>query len=252
MLHVLLIYGTLAACALGIAMSVRTFDLHEKEPFRALLLAMLCGAGLMYLAGRVQATYIYWLSDTHLRAIGNIEFAFLAGLTEEIAKLLAVCCVFFCFRRHFNEPLDGLIYGAFAGLGAAIEESIWFLHPIDGLRWLPLQEPVRLAGHLIMGGIGGAGLGLLPAARPLWPLGLACSLVFAILVHFLWDIAAFEAADSVRDTGKALWWHNALAISVMLIGYATFRAIIVRGGGPGWKRGSRREPPISPAGAAPG
>jgi RsiW-degrading membrane proteinase PrsW (M82 family) len=133
------------------------------------------------------------------------------------------------FRRHFNDPLDGLIYGSFAGLGAAIEESITVLGFADGPILLPGQEPVRLAGHLIMGGIGGFGLGMRPLADRRWHLWALATLAAAALLHTLWDVVAFHAHDHADLHARASPWHTAAGVLLMLAGMVVFRWLVRRG-----------------------
>ncbi len=163
------------------------------------------------------------------QAAGNTLWALYAGVTEEVGKVLAVLAVMVLFRRHFNDPLDGLIYGSFAGLGAAIEESIAVLGFADGAILLPGQEPVRLAGHLIMGGIGGFGLGMRPLGVRRWYLWALATLAGAALLHTLWDVVAFDAHDRADLHGRATAWHTASGVVLMLVGMIAFRWLVLRG-----------------------
>ena len=81
--------------------------------------------------------------------------AALAAIVEESAKLLIVIAVALIFRSHFNDPIDGLIYGAFAGLGGG-RRRILLLHRTFRCkrRGLRGRKAVRLLLHLLMGGPG--------------------------------------------------------------------------------------------------
>src|SRR5690606_3183208 len=96
-----------------------------------------------------------------------------AAVTEELAKLAVVWAIALLWRRQFNDPMDGLIYGSFAGLGCAIEESVGLHGWPTGAALLPLQEPIRLLGHLVMGGIGGFAVGLWRIRFAPWPVAVA-------------------------------------------------------------------------------
>ncbi|MEK6702325.1 MAG: PrsW family glutamic-type intramembrane protease [Planctomycetota bacterium] len=218
----LFLYLSLALCSVGIAAAVVRYDLYKQESWTALALVAALGAGSMWLAGQAQLGVIHVLSSNDL-LIDNIQLALLAGSTEELGKLLAVLLLFLLARRAFDEPLDGLIYGSFAGLGAAIEESVVVLGKVTPALYLPPQEPVRLAGHLVMGGIGAFGLGLLTTrSRWAFPVIAAC-LAGAILLHTAWDVAAFSAADLYRIHGKLLPWHTVTPIVLMLGGMLVYR-----------------------------
>lgn len=47
----MLLYAMLALCALLIGLLVYRYDLHDREPWQMLLLAVVMGAGGMFLAG---------------------------------------------------------------------------------------------------------------------------------------------------------------------------------------------------------
>lgn len=223
-----LLYCTLAACAALAAWLAVRYDLHEREPLPVLLAAAALGAFGMYVAGRLQVGSMQALYAAG-HAMTNGQIAGLAGVSEEVAKFVVVAAVALCFRRHFNEPLDGLVYGSFAGLGAAMEESIAVLSSVPATAVLPMQEPVRLAGHLVMGGIGGFGVGLLVLRSRLAPVGIVASLLGAIVLHSLWDVVAFDAADVYRATGRVRPWHTVSAIGLMLGGMIVYRQMITAG-----------------------
>lgn len=228
LLPTILLYLTLAACAVVIGVVVVRYDLYEREPWFMVLLAVSLGAACMYGAGEAQAGLIRAVNGAGV-LVSNGMLALMAGVTEEVGKLAAVLAVAWSVRRYFNEPLDGLMYGSFAGLGAALEESVWVLGRLETLQSLPPQEPVRLAGHLIMGGIGGFGAGLL-TTRPraaLW--AIPASLAGAIALHSAWDVVAFDAADHFRLTGRLEPWHTGLPVVLMILGLVAYRRMVTVG-----------------------
>jgi RsiW-degrading membrane proteinase PrsW (M82 family) len=225
---VLLLYGTLAICAVVIGVVVIRYDLYDREPLRIILLAAALGAIAMWLTGLFQLAVLN-LIHTNGATISNTSLAVLAGTSEELAKFAVVLAVAGLSRRNFNEPLDGLTYGSFAGLGCALYESVVLLVRVGDSPVLPLQEPIRLAGHLVMGGIAGSGLGLLtmPARSP-W-LSIVGGITGAMLLHTLWDIAAFDAADHQRHFGRILPWHTGAPIVLMIAGMIAYRLLVERG-----------------------
>lgn len=231
-LYGLILYGTLFLCGFGILAGIRRYDVLPREPWFTMLTALFAGAGLMHLAGRIQVWIVIKLYSSTLDYPSDVTFAFLAGSVEEAAKFAAVILVALIFRRWWDEYSDGLVYGAMAGLGAAIEESVHMIGFPDTLQFLPLAEPVRLAGHLIMGAISCAGLGLWAAKdkRAWWGVPFCFFLGFGL--HFLWDVVAFETSDHVLKFGKPQWSHNIAAIGLMLIGMLVFRYMA-------WKAGVR-------------
>jgi RsiW-degrading membrane proteinase PrsW (M82 family) len=229
-LHAIFLYGTLAMCAVGIGAAMRRYDVFPREPWYSVLSAIVLGAGFMWLAGRAQVWAVMRMTMAGEEYPSNVEFAALAAGTEEVGKLIAVAMIAGIFRRHFEETSDGVVYGGFAGLGAAVLESVYNVGVPQGLQLLPLEEPVRLAGHLIMGSVTGAGMGLLAVRRRLCVVTIPCCLGLGFLLHFLWDIVAFETADYVQEHGKPLWSQHVAAMGVMVGGMLLFRAAAWRAG----------------------
>lgn len=227
-ISIFLLYATLAACAVAILLAVRRYDLYQQEPLRAVFLAVALGAAGMRCAGLVQRSLIASITGGGT-LISDTNLAILAGCSEEAFKLLCVLIVARSCRHCFDEPLDGLLYGSFAGLGAALEESVWVLMGQSAHGMLPLQEPVRLAGHLVMGGIGGFGIGLIPmrSRHAAWCIPL-CWLA-AVLLHTLWDIAAFAASAAARSGQPLRPWHTLMPITLMLGGMLAYRALAAAG-----------------------
>ncbi len=219
---VILLYSMLAVCGVLCVALIRRYDLHDREPWWAVLLAVALGAVAMFIAGRTQV-WILSAGGSWAARNFNLLMAICAGVTEEAAKALVVVMLAVVCRSIFNDPLDGLIFGALAGLGAALEESVVFLLHEQRAGVLPGTEPVRLMGHLVMGGISGFGFGSLarvgrssPATLARWwiPVGLG----LGIGLHVLWDIVAFDAGD----LGRMLAWHTASGMGLMAAGFVTF------------------------------
>jgi RsiW-degrading membrane proteinase PrsW (M82 family) len=226
----MLLYFTLIACAATFGWQVYRYDLKDREPVPALILAAALGAVGMWLAGLAQVAIMRnmgSLAADHW----NTTMSIIAGLTEETAKLTAVVLVIGLRPRWFNDPLDGLVYGAFAGLGAALQESV-FLLAGQSNHFLPATEPVRLAGHLLMGGIGAFGLAYMKLGRRGWQGRLVAGFVAALALHATWDIVAFDATDR----GSLSLPHTIASMIVMFGGMVIFRAMIKLAAGE--KRGS--------------
>ena len=88
---------------------------------------------------------------------------------------------------------------------------------------LPGSEVVRIAGHLVMGGIGAFGLGPLRMGRPRAWGWLLSSLVAAVALHFLWDWMSLgpapeQAIQALRASalmlGGLLAWRRLVAIGL--------------------------------------
>lgn len=222
----MLLYGTLGAAALVIAAIVYRYDLYDREPWWLLLLTAVIGAGAMWGMGHVE-------DFTRERLPVEWDDAVVGGLIaathEEAGKFLVVLLVALAFRRHFNDPMDGLIYGAFAGLGMAVEESLYYtrLNSVTGL--LPHSELPRLLGHLLFGGIGAFGLGPARLGMRGWPTVLGLCLLAAVGLHATWNVYC------ATPPGEPVTLERALrAIGLMLTGLILFWVLVAVGGG--WSR----------------
>ena len=224
----LCLYFTLGTCGLAIGLIVLRYDLYRREPWYLILTALALGAGAMWIAGQIQVAIIHALNAQSIQ-IPHLLLAAIAGSSEEFAKFAVVVLLWAALARRFDEPIDGLIYGSFAGLGAALEESVFVLSRSHINGYLPPTEPVRLCGHLVMGGIGAFGLGLL-TIRSRWaiPVMVLC-LAFAAALHTAWDVAAFSAADTYRLRLRVEAWHTLIPIALMLSGMVMYRRLVAAG-----------------------
>jgi RsiW-degrading membrane proteinase PrsW (M82 family) len=216
-------YFMLGACGLAIGLVARRYDLYNREPWYMVLLAVALGAGAMWLAYYIEVGVIHAAAANGV-LIGPVTLASLAGVTEELAKFGVVAVIAMVVKRQFSEPIDGLVYGSFAGLGAALEESVGVLQRLTSTMYLPPQEPVRLVGHLVMGGIGGFGLGLIMMRSWRAWTAVGAGLLGAILLHIGWDVAAF--ADGKTAAPRLLTWHALVPMSLMLSGMLVYRRLV--------------------------
>jgi RsiW-degrading membrane proteinase PrsW (M82 family) len=195
---------------------VYRYDMYDREPAALLALTGVGGAAAMALLEAVEAALIPLLPP-----LGGAGPAAVAAVCEETAKLLVVAAIAVLARRHFNDPMDGVIYGSVAGLGAAVEESVAFLGDGTSGAWLPPGEIVRLLGHLVMGGIGCFGLGLVAGRRRGWPLALFGCWSAAVLLHFAWDWISLRP-----HALGAVSLPSVLAATLMVSGLLLYGALV--------------------------
>lgn len=105
-------------------------DQHEKEPWWLLLLSFLWGAipaVLMALVAQmlldIPTTWIFSQATVAYEIVGGSIWA---PITEEISKGLGVILILLLARREIDSVLDGIIYGALAGLGFAFTENVLY------------------------------------------------------------------------------------------------------------------------------
>lgn len=226
LLTTIAMYFMLGACGLAIGLAAIRYDLYDREPWHMILLTVALGAGGMWVAAVVERSVIQACA-TNLVIIEGPRLALLAGFVEELTKLGVVAVVAMLVKRRFNEPLDGIVYGSFAGLGAAVEESIAVLQRLHDTQYLPPQEPVRLVGHLVMGGIGGFGIGLIMMRSWRAAPAVLGAFLAAVALHTTWDIAAF--ADHTTAEPRLLTWHAAAPMALMLAGMLLYRKLVAAG-----------------------
>ncbi len=115
-------------------------DRHLPEPAGHLAIALLLGGAAAVLA---KGLYIS-LDFVNLRydafelaatsPTGLFAYAMLAiGPIEEVSKLLPFLVVVVRFRE-FDEPMDGIIYASFIGLGFAAAENLYYLQFLTPLE----------------------------------------------------------------------------------------------------------------------
>jgi len=108
-------------------------DRHLPEPVGHLLLAFGLGIAAVYVSSALYAGLGFiglrfdagYLAETNSWAL--LAYSLLAiGPIEEVAKLLPFLLVVLRFRE-FDEPMDGIIYASFIGLGYAAIENWQYL-----------------------------------------------------------------------------------------------------------------------------
>lgn len=193
-------YALVLFCAVMMAIMVLRYDLHGREPWYMVVLALMLGAGVMSGVGTAEnfvLARLRWTPDF------IVAKALLISILEESAKAAVVVFVARAFRRHFRTLLDGLIYGTLCGLGMGIDESLMYLGLSPASAQTLGAEVIRLFAHSMMGGLIGFGVGLWtlgwtrpgrPATRRHVRAGLlaAGSMLTALMVHFSWDYVAYQ------------------------------------------------------------
>ena len=199
---------------------VRRFDRAQPEPLWLVILTFALGAIAVVPAGLVEwgwATLSPYTNPTMLtfgrtaRAfpVALVGFILTVGVTEEGAKLLATWSVA-THRREFDEPVDGIVYGAAAALGFAAAENIrYFALGRVGSPLLASRAFMSVPAHLFFGSIWGYALGrrLVRPDQRVWPLFLA-----AAALHGL-----FDTCLSIDGAGLAAFVVVFAAASIFIV-----------------------------------
>ncbi len=122
----------------------------------------------------------------------TLVYAFLGvALAEEFCKFLFLKA-FICDDREFDEPFDGIIYGAMIGCGFATVENIMYVLPLGqevGIIRMITTVPVHAFLGIILGYFIGRAKFSINRARH-----LICGISVVTLLHGLYDTAVFANA----------------------------------------------------------
>ena len=216
----------------------------RPEPARIVLLALVLGAASAIVAVVVELVLVAVLPMPHdpWRAAGA-RALFIAALPEEALKvpLIAVIAL---RSRHFDEPMDGVVYGTAVGLGFAAIENVGYVLGA-GAGWGSVaifRSVLSVPLHGALGAIAGAYIararfaGVLRSGRGLaWRRRRLFALAWLVpmVLHAVFDGAAFSLktlaqakATSADDTSAAV----ALLLLMLIIGFGTivYAALLAR------------------------
>jgi RsiW-degrading membrane proteinase PrsW (M82 family) len=203
--------GIMALIPLAIVfIAVRWIDRWEPEPRLAVVFAFLWGAGVAVLIALLVGAEI----DSVLLAISQgdefvYEFvgaAIQAPIVEETGKGLGLLILFWVARRHFDGPVDGIVYAAWVAGGFAFTENILYFGSqlvdvggFDGsvFEIFLIRGIMSPFAHVMFTLCTGIALGI--AARKTGAFGaigfFVLGLIPAVLLHALWNGALFFVAD---------------------------------------------------------
>lgn len=163
-------------------------DRFEPEPFVWILIVFLLGAAVTFPVGIIE-TILEVITGSLLATV------IVAPACEEIAKYWVVKKSVYR-SGEFDEPVDGIIYAAAAGLGfATLENVLYLFSALDESLVLALQTGVvrglvSVPGHVLFSIMWGAALGMArfmpgPEGKGVVWRGLALAMVAHALFNFL-------------------------------------------------------------------
>ncbi|NND77738.1 MAG: PrsW family intramembrane metalloprotease [Flavobacteriales bacterium] len=206
------------APAATIGLYVYFSDKHEKEPILLYVAAYFAGvistlpAGYLNFYGESAVQYLFSIVD-----FGTIEifiekaiFAFcIVGAGEELMKFLALRIGSYP-RKSFNEPYDGIVYGAAVALGFASLENLFYVFEggVDtAIARMFTAVPMHACAGIIMGYyIGKAKFSNKPIRE------LLKGWIYAAFLHGLYDYFLFLNEMPILAIGAVL----SLFISIRL------------------------------------
>ncbi len=171
------------APAMFILLYIYRKDRYEPEPLHLVLWVFFLGALSVIPAALVELPF----------PEGVISSAVVAPVIEETVKFLVV---FLAVYRHpeFDEPVDGIVYAAAAGLGFASIENILYVME-GGVAVGIIRAVASVPGHVVFSCIWGYALGRAKFRPGSERAGIILSgLFFAMLLHgiFNFSLEVFE------------------------------------------------------------
>ncbi len=130
-----------------------------------------------------------FISGADLAAI-SLSMLAVVGPVEESCKFLAVRWAVFR-SLHFEEVMDGLVYGAASSLGFASVENLGYVLTF-GPEVMILRAPFSTLAHVVFGSLWGYGLGLRRSGRGIWIVWV--TLAGAAALHGASNILLFSPA----------------------------------------------------------
>jgi RsiW-degrading membrane proteinase PrsW (M82 family) len=217
---------------------LRHLDYLEPEPV-ALLAAALAWGGIVATSNAVRANIA---ADSILTKLYPLTFvqqwgpAIEGPTNEEILKSLGIVALILLARRQLNSVMDGVIFGAFVGIGfQEVENIVYSLNAVAGAgtnSLSPVWQVFVLRGlfsglwsHAVYSAIVGAGIAyaVLRRDRPMTIRVAAAALGFlgGWSAHFLWNSPLFT--DILSGAGGGL----GTVVSMLIKGGLILSALLV-------------------------
>jgi len=173
-----------------LAWFVYTRDRYEREPRRLIVKTFLLGAVLVVPVIVAELLGSLFLPPSADPVALLLHFLLVVALVEESSKYVAVRISVYG-SREFNEPMDGLVYGAIAGLGFAAPENLLYVLS-RGAALGVIRAILSVPGHALWGSLIGYYLALqkFTGARRAGLVGLSV----AVTLHTIFDYGLVEAA----------------------------------------------------------
>ncbi|MGJ7919960.1 glutamic-type intramembrane protease PrsW [Neobacillus sp. LXY-4] len=194
-----------AGIAPGLALLVYFYlkDQYGSEPISVVFKTFLFGAILVFPIAFIQ----YVFETENLGQSGMIHAFVLTGFLEEFVKWFVLI---YTVYQHvaFDEPYDGIVYGAAVSLGFATAENILFLFA-NGLEHAIGRAFLPVSSHALFGVIMGFYIGkskFMTISKRKW---LSLSLILPFILHGIYDYILLNEqkwAMMILPFMLFLWW----------------------------------------------
>lgn len=182
----------------GLVISYYIFyiDKFEREKFLPLVLCFVLGIASTYPGLYLQEfAESVGITEGEGGLLSTFIYAMLAiALTEELVK--SACVFIFPYHRpFFNEPMDGIVYSVFVGMGFATFENILYAESF-GLETILVRAVTAVPAHATFGVISGYYYGLSKFQPQRRFVLLAKGLFLAVIFHGVYDFFLLQEVYS--------------------------------------------------------
>lgn len=206
-------------------LAVVFFSDRRREPLHMVLMTFALGVVAKLVTAWVEGRAAAWTGlDLSVRDAGHAgALVFVFGFVAPVREAAKVAAMWPAFRsRHFDEPVDGIVYASCAALGfAAVENALTLRAQPVGLIWLA-RTAVALPAHVFFACAWGYALGRVKRVKrpgPLFPLSwLAATISHALYIHLVFG----------RGPG-ALVGTLPLLLAMAALSFLAFRDLRARG-----------------------
>jgi len=200
-------------------------DRYEPEPRAWVARAVLIGVLVLPPAlwwNREMSRWLGWELLTLGGFRGDLAATFLvAAMPEEMVKFAAMS-VFVYRWKEFDEPYDGILYGAALALGFALVENLFYVYGAwkagaGAYKLAFLRGVLSVPAHALYGATMGAGLGKakFPSGGRTRLIGWVVALLLPWFFHGLFDLLCLFL-------GRGGWW-GLVGLSVVMWGVVLWR-----------------------------
>ncbi len=181
------------------------YDKYEKEPLRMVLFTMILGGLISTTAAGFFNTLFAAITGFRVydaqepQSLGSaVQFFLFVGFNEEFWK---GAVTFFLIRksRHFNEPIDGMIYAMTVGLGFGILENVGYGR-MFGLPVFFIRHFNAIPLHIGLSVLWGLGLSRLYFRRNLRLMAFLPYLVLPAILHTIYNLLPQLIVNAITVT----------------------------------------------------
>jgi RsiW-degrading membrane proteinase PrsW (M82 family) len=189
-------------------------DEYEAEPISYVLRTFIYGALLVF-----PIMFIQHVLETENLIKSELVDAFLSSsLLEEYVKWFIL---YYAIYQHveFDEPFDGIVYGASVSLGFATAENIFYLIG-NGIEHALSRALLPVSSHAMFGVIMGFYLGKAKFTDTLKYKGIIIALILPFLLHGIYDYILISQENwlyIIFPFMVFLWWLGLRKVKIAKI-----------------------------------